>query len=139
MDELKASEIAVGNCIILNDVEMPSGKLVAVITEMNSDSFYCKYLNADSQLSSYNKGKGMLIRLDGSLHRPTPVGRFGVRVLYDKTLRLYQCEKVGESSATYKDGKPRSWQEFQPYTYSPRSEVLKHCLPTSMQVDAVEH
>jgi len=138
MDELKASEIAVGNCIILNDAEKPSGHLVAVITEMSGDSFYCKYLNAESQLSSYNKGKGMLIRLDGSLHRPTPVGHFGVRVLYDKTLRLYRCEKIGESTATYKDGKPRSWQEFQPYTYSPRSEVLEYCLIASMQANVVE-
>jgi len=52
MNELNASEIAVGNCIILNDAEKPSGHLVAVITEMNSDSFYCKYINTDLNLSS---------------------------------------------------------------------------------------
>jgi len=123
MNELLASEIAVGHCVILNDVEKPYGRLIAVIMEIQNDIAFCKYLCSDPQLDIYNKKRGMMIGITGGIHSMTPVAKFGVKVCFNKW--QYWCEKVGESTATYRDGRPRQWQENVAYNYQYRLEVLK--------------
>ena len=122
---LLSSDIAVGHCVILNDVEQPCGRLVAVIMAIEGGIAYCNYLNADAQLSSYNKKLGMAIQIEGGIHNMTPVGKFGVEVDYYPQVGTYCCERVGDSVATYRDGKPRKWQENVPLQYTARREVAK--------------
>jgi hypothetical protein len=109
--ELLSSELSIGHCVILNDVEQPCSRLVAVITNIQGGNAYCKYLCADPKLSSFNKNHGMLIAIGGGIHNLTPISKFGVTIIYNTLGKFYFCLKTGESSATYKDGKPRQWQE----------------------------
>ncbi len=128
--ELPSSEIAVGHCVNLNDCEQPCGKLVAVITGMDDTFVRCKYLNADRMLSSYNAIGGMIVQLTNGIHRLTPIGLFGVRVMYQEGDEpCYWCEQVSSvSKATYRDGSPRQWQEFGRMEFNARPDVVKHCL-----------
>lgn len=105
-------EIAVGHCVIMNHTEAPCGRLLAVITLIDGKNIFCKYLNAEKELSSYNKlnkGKGMRSILD----EHTPIEWFGVEVRLEQSGSdvIYSCHPVRESKATYRDGKPRQWQE----------------------------
>ena len=122
---LLSSEIAVGHCVILNDVDQPCGRLVAVIVAIEGNTAYCNYLNADPQLSSYNQKLGMAIQIDGGIHNMTPVSRFGVEVNYYPQEGGYCCERVSDSVATYRDGKSRKWQENVPLFYAARRDVAK--------------
>jgi len=128
--QLPASEIAVGHCVNLNDCEQPCGKLIAVITQIDDVFVRCKYLNADRNLSSYNALGGMIAQLSGGIHRLTPIGLFGVRVMYQEGDEpFYWCEQVSSvSNATYRDGSPRQWQEFRPMEFNARLDVVKYCL-----------
>lgn len=103
--ELNATELKVGCCIIMNDVEQPCAKLIAVVTEIDVDSVVAKYLSGAKELKPYRKG------CLNQIENVTPVGRFGVSVKYGDG--QYWCEVVGESTATYRDGKPRQWQDRQ--------------------------
>jgi hypothetical protein len=118
-----SSDIAVGHCVILNDVEQPCGRLVAVIMSIEGNTAFCNYLCADRDLSSYNKQLGMAIQVEGGIHNMTPVSKFGVEVHYYPQVGTYGCERVGDSVATYRDGKPRRWQENVPVQYTARREV----------------
>lgn len=122
---LLSSDIAVGHCVILNDAEQPCGRLVAVIMAIEGNTAYCNYLNADPQLSSYNKKLGMAVQIEGGIHNMTPVGKFGVEVDYYPQVGTYCCERVGDTVATYRDGRPRKWQENVPVQYTARREVAK--------------
>lgn len=105
---LPADKIAVGHCAIINHVEQPCGRLLAVIVAIEGESVRTKYLNAERDLSSYNK-RGCVNPID----LVTPAGHFGVEVRTDKdgAETFYWCEPVGESIATYRDGSIRPWQE----------------------------
>ena len=121
---LPSSEIAVGHCVILNDHEQPCGRMVVVIVEIEGDIVYCKYLCNDVDLSTYNRRRGMAASVSGKSHRLTPISAFGVNVRLDLQTRNYWCEKVAESSATYRDGRPRRWQEDEPIVRVARADVV---------------
>lgn len=122
---LPSNNIEIGHCVILNDVEKPCGELVAVIVAIDNETAHCKYLNADPRLNPYNKKHGMAILLKNGLHNLTPINKFGIQVCYNSKMKKYYCERVGESIATYSDGKLRQWQENIPIFYPARSEIIK--------------
>lgn len=113
----------VGDCVILNHVEQPCSKLICVVVKDDGEFYHCKYLNADKMLDSYNKPP-----MKNRLPRATKVEDFGVEIkAHDGK---YWCEKVGESKATYADGKPRQWQEWNgPIKYVPRKELAEMLWP----------
>lgn len=121
---LPASLIALGHCVIVNRIDQPCGRLVAVITEVGDVSVRCKYLNSESELSSWNLDGGMS---PGKLV-VTPVNWFNVEVRYEESDGdiVYWCQPVGESIATYSDGEIRRWQEYgYRGRYVARPEVFK--------------
>lgn len=105
---LPSSEIAVGHCAIINHVDQPCGRLLAIIVAVEGERVRTKYLNAERHLSSFNK-RGCV----NPIETVTPVGHFGVEVQteHDGVSTLYWCEPVGESRATYCNGDIRPWQE----------------------------
>ena len=108
-ETLPASEVAVGHCVIINHVEQPCGRLLAVVVAIEGELARVKYLNVESDLTSYNV-HGCL----SSLEEVTPANWFGVEVrieLADDGDVVYWCEPVGESRAKYHDGQTRLWQE----------------------------
>ena len=118
---LLSSDIDVGHCVIVNDVEQPCGKLVAVVVAVDGDKVITKYLNADQQLTSYNK-RGVTNRRE----TVTPCGSFGVEVRFEKSTGYYWCEPIREPKSTYPDGKIRPWQERGGIgTYLARPDVLQ--------------
>lgn len=111
--------LRVGELVILNDMEQPCGKLVAVITAASEagDLHQWKYINADPQLDSYNEQPGFI-----DMSPATRLEDFGVVIHAHNT--EYWCEQRYESKATYKDGKPRAWQERgEPTKYTTRPEL----------------
>lgn len=117
---LLSSDIDVGHCVIVNDVEQPCGKLVSVVVSVAGDKVVTKYLNADQQLTSYNK-KGVTNRRE----TVTPIGSFGVEVRVNEH-NVYWCEPISESKATYADGERRPWQERGGIgKYTARPDVLR--------------
>lgn len=131
--ELPASKIDVGHCVILNDSESPSGHMVCVIVDSDEEFVWCKYLNSDHTFSTFNHRRGMRISRASALQNMTPLNDFGVRivaryitgVLSDDGGWIYHCERIGESTATYRDGHPRRWQEREPFKHWARqNEVL---------------
>jgi len=123
---LPCTEIAVGHCVIVNHIEQPCGRLLAVITAIEGDTVRCKYLNAESDLSAYNKRGGM----SPGCKMVTPAGWFGVEVRCERSSAsgevLYSCVRISISRATYQDGKIRSWQEYGRLNrYVARHDVLK--------------
>ena len=113
----------VGDCIILNDVEQPCGRMVCVVTGSNDneDGFYSvQYMNADSVFDCYCKPP-----MRNRLNRATKLECFGVALRTDGT--RYWCEQIGDSSASYPDGQPRKWQEWHgPIKYVMRSSVFPY-------------
>lgn len=105
---LPASEIAVGHCAIINHVEQPCGRLLAVIVAIEGESVRTKYLNAESNLSSYN-ARGCV----NPIETVTPASHFGVEVRAELKGgdTVYWCDPQGESKATYCNGDARYWQE----------------------------
>lgn len=131
--ELPASKIEVGHCVILNDFEEPSGRMVCVIADSDNWYVWCKYLNSDHAFSTFNHRHGMRISRDSAFHNLTPLNAFGVRIVarYEAGTNtvhggwIYHCERIGESTATYRDGNPRRWQDREPLKHGARqTEVL---------------
>lgn len=118
---LESSKIEVGHCVIVDPVERPCSRLVAVVVQVIShDLVACKYLNASRDLDEYNRvGIGMIC----SVHRVTPVGTFGVDV---RTVNGgYYCVRMGDSIAKYADGSTRLWQDESGIDFHPaRTDVL---------------
>jgi len=113
---------SVGDLVILNDVEQPCGRMVCIVTSNANDlGFYSvQYLNADRTFDAYCKPP-----MQNRLLRATRVEEFGVVLRNDGT--HYWCEQVGNSSATYPDGNPRSWQEWSgPIKYVLRSSAFPY-------------
>jgi len=106
---LLSSDIAVGHCIDVNQVEQPCGRLLAIITAIEGDLVRWKYLNSESDLTSYNRGAGCW----SYRWEVTPIGDFGVEVRTEQSDGglVYWCEPVADSKAKYKDGMSRPWQE----------------------------
>jgi hypothetical protein len=123
---LPADKLDVGNCVILNEFDRPCGYLVAVITEVLDDHYYCKYLSEETSLDTYNNANGKLgLRVPKGYNQfPTPVEDFGVRVVYDEKNRLYSCVRFGESKARYPDDSIRHWQENFPFIHPARKSIV---------------
>ena len=102
---LNSTELKPGCCVVINDVEQPCAKLIAVVKEIVGSSVTAVYLRDGKELKPYRNG------FHGRTETVTPISRFGVKVLIDDG--LYWCEVVGDSTATYEDGKPRRWQDYQ--------------------------
>lgn len=95
---LPGSEVAPGHCVIINEYDRPSAKLVAIITEIRSGMIHCRYLNRDVDKNYKN-----VVTFD-----PTPTDTFGVEIHSNGS--CYWVERIADSQAVYKDGKPRPWQ-----------------------------
>jgi hypothetical protein len=109
-------EFRVGDCIILNDCELPSGKMVCVVTER---PYIVRYLiNADPGFDVFCE-----MPMKSMLERAIKIEDFGVAICTDG--EHYWCEKREESKAKYPDGMPRKWQEWEgPVKYKARKDVL---------------
>jgi hypothetical protein len=99
-----AKTFAVGDCVILNEVDAPIGQLIAVVVGVYCDLYACKYLNTDPRLNQFNSPP-MVSRL----LEATKLEDFGVELQFDGD--KYWAEPVRESCATYADGTPRQWQD----------------------------
>jgi hypothetical protein len=117
---LLSNEITLGNCVIINHIEQPCAKLLAVIISFDEETVTTNYLNADKVFNSYNK-KGCVNRRN----EVTPVSLFGVQVVVDLEMNEYWCDPVGETTAKYHDGELRLWQEHGVKRYKFRPKILK--------------
>jgi hypothetical protein len=115
-----------GNCVILNDAERPCGEMVVVVVQVNEgrSDYLCKYLNADPKFDAFNRPP-----MQTTLSEATKVEDFGVCIRSNG--KKYWCEKVGDSTATYRDGRPRYWQEkfVVPSSYGLRADVAGLIVP----------
>ena len=107
--------------------------MICVIVDADDRSVWCKYLSSDRVFDSHNKRRGMQISRDSALHNMTPLNTFGVRIVayYEAATNAvygswrYCCERIGESTATYRDRHPRRWQEREPLMHGARqTEIL---------------
>jgi hypothetical protein len=96
----------VGDAVILNDVDQPCGKLVAIVVKDDGTHYHCEYLNADPRFDHYSKPPMRA----GRLERATKLEDFGVVLCVADG--KYWCDQIGESAAKYPDGQARQWQEF---------------------------
>ena len=122
---LPSKDVAVGNCVIVNEFDRPSGHLLAVVVAIDEvvGVAYCKYLCAHPSLDRFN--------LEGGIPSPvgvvTPVSRFGVEVQLNG--EFYQCVKTGDTVATYQSGEVRNWSPVvsDSKAYRARPEILEYC------------
>lgn len=89
-----------GHCVIINHTDFPCAKLVAVVTSVTPERVTSKYLCSRTNMKECYTTRPATC---------TPVSDFGFEVRHNST--SYWCQPVGESSATYEDGKTRLWQE----------------------------
>jgi len=112
----------VGDCVIVNDIDQPCSRLIAVIVGQRGEFYDCQYLNADEVFNSCNDPP-----MQNRLERATRIEDFGV--VLQAGIDNYWCEQVSNSIAKYPDGEARDWQERGgPYRYLKRSEVFAHVL-----------
>lgn len=94
-----------GQLVIMNDIDCPEAKLVAVLTRFDDKKgiWHARYLaKATSRTKCYSSG---------ALGGPTPIDDFGVMIEFvGDHFRAVPSGKP--SNAKYRDGKPRSWQDY---------------------------
>lgn len=94
-----------GQAVIMNDVDAPETRLVAVLThyDAKTGTWFARYL------STYPHR----VKCASCSWTPTPIETFGVRLERDGF--QFRCVPTGEPSrAKYEDGVPRSWQDRNP-------------------------
>lgn len=99
---LLSNDIAVGNCVIVNDIDRPCSQLIAVVIS-TSKGIRCRYLNSEID-------NGKTIIGDNTV----PLKCFGVEVFFkhvDKKI-IFWSKQTSASIATYKDGTARLWQDY---------------------------
>ena len=72
----------VGDLVILNYAEAPTGWLIVIVTEVTKGGYYNKYVSVREDLESFNEeneGKGMFSKLE----RATLVEDFGVTPMFN--------------------------------------------------------
>lgn len=101
---LLASKVAVGHCVIINDCDCPTGRLVAVVTDVTTELVSARYLSTRTNIKICSSSWPEDV---------TPVNHFGLRVHLSKCGTAFWCERDSSLPfiATYPDGKPRRWQE----------------------------
>lgn len=112
-----------GTPVIINDIDCPMGKLIAVITRYDTKKkvFRARYLsNSISMIFCY---------ASGSMGFPTPIEDFGVTLEWSDN-GDYRAIPSGKTvSAAYVDGKPRKWDEKNPFWNTPKPISLKRLDP----------
>ncbi len=111
---LPSTKREVGHLVIINEYDRPCQDLIAVISRIDKRNdvtiYYCAYLN--DKLTRIIDDRICLI---GTVN-PTPLSEFGVQVKFDITKLVVKespytiIETPENSTATYPDGQPRSWQ-----------------------------
>lgn len=98
-----------GMFVILNDVDAPEARMVAVLTSYNDlvGFWRARYLSTFTHRAT----------CIAQLWTPTPLETFGVRLVFAGD--RYQCIPIGPSRAAYEDGKPRRWQDRCPGRWHP--------------------
>jgi len=95
-----------GTPVIINDVDCPEAKLVAVIRGYDAKRGVWK---ADYLSTRTNMARCWA---SGEIGRPTPISEFGMKVELDEAGLLFRVIPSGqEPTAKYRDGKPRNWQD----------------------------
>lgn len=124
--ELMGSEVAIGQCVILNDVDQPCTKLVAVVTNIANGCVYAVYLSPDINVGRTKTGK-----CSSPIMYVTPLNAFGVRIW--RQGNAYRCvpDQTLPITAEYPDRKPRVWQErHEPYWRPARVGMLQPLVRT---------
>lgn len=89
-----------GDYVIMNDVDCPEARLVAVLTRYDDRKGYWHAL----YLSTFTNMAAPYGR------QPTLLSAFGMRVEWKRD--EYRVVPIGEPcTATYRDGRPRRWQD----------------------------
>lgn len=113
---LMASEVAVGHCVIIDEVEAPCLSHVALIVSVDNDGNpVAKYLSDRPKYTSHNK-RG--VRCKGA----TPVSKFGIRLVVKGN--KFVAESIGPSTATYREGGTRYWQDKFPASETARISLM---------------
>lgn len=115
-------EWKIGDCVNVNDVEQPCGRLVAVVVGIEGSDLLCQYLNASREFDYYNEPP-----MRNPKSESTKISDFGV-VITDAG-HEYWCSQTAESKATYSDGKPRHWQDKNQSCYRGREDLMKLVFP----------
>lgn len=127
--KLPAEEIAFGHCVIVNEVERPWGKQVAVVVEPG-DPVKAVYLCTELHKQGWSR------RISNRLVNVTPVGHFGCDVWTDG-IRYWVEENGQKSRARYFGsrhvGAPdakliRAWQEAHAVRYTAAPHILNLCM-----------
>ncbi len=107
--ELSASRVAVGHCVIINEIDAPQALCVAVVVRVAGNTVSARYLAEKAH-----------VKLCFTINRQnvTPVNAFGFRVIASSggspIRHEFRCVSDLELAhmATYPDDKPRAWQEY---------------------------
>lgn len=95
-----------GTPVIINDVDCPEAKLVAVIRGYDAKRGVWKadYLSTRTNMPRCWSS--------GELGGPTPLAEFGMRVELDDTRLSFRVVPTGDAPvAKYRDGVSRNWQD----------------------------
>lgn len=106
-----------GDYVIMNDVDCPEARLVAVLTRYDDQKGFWRAL----YLATYTNMTAPYGR------QPTLLSAFGMKVEWK--WNEYRVVPNGEPcTATYRDGKPRQWQDrFGPRMWEARKKAVKAC------------
>lgn len=116
-------KLKVGDCVIVNCIEQPCARMVAVVTKASKKKqrVHCKYLNSESCFDPFNDPT-----MKPAIARVTKLTDFGVKLHFDEVTQQYWCEQLAQSVAKYEDGQLRPWQDHkESLKYSARPDVLK--------------
>lgn len=103
----------VGNAVIVNEASKPETRNIAIVLNKTDAGICYQHLDERFKNQTPRTTKGSVI----------PVSVFGIELYV--TNGFYWTKKVSDSTASYKDGKPRKWQEkysmpiSQPYKLRP--------------------
>ena len=118
-----SKDFKIGDLVIVNEVDQPCGRLVAVVVgtlvDGVQDFCFCEYLNISKDLDQFNDPP-----MQCNTKEVTKLSEFGC-VLVTNTSD-YHVGVVGRSLATYPDGdhEHRRWQEPFPINYQGRPHLL---------------
>jgi len=107
---LLASEIKRGHCVIVNDIDAPCSKLVAVVIEVEGDIVVARYLAASVDFKRSCRNQANVV---------TPVEHFGYRVDHDRGHFRCSADATLQERAKYPDGEPRRWQDWSRVDWRP--------------------
>lgn len=107
----------IGDLVVVNDIDQPCGRLVAVVVGIAGDQLKCSYLNAASEFDWWEKNP-----LTTGIEYATHLKDFGCVLMTDS--EKYVVKKIGESRATYADGSHRPWQERCEVAFKARKALL---------------